>query len=491
MVCTDIASGTRVQLAYTEEAICGVTPSAVGTLVAAVTVDKTGAAADQLNFTRVTGSWLDDGLLPDQYVNTVSFATGANNAVWRVISATALTLIVSDPLNVGVDEVSGPGVLNITLSTLRATSREINNERDTLESEEVRQDRQKSDVRHGFNQVTGSPGYELSVESYDDFMRFAMSGDYVTPVSGATGNVGITGATPGAGTATIDRASGSWITQGFRPGEMITTTGFADGANNQLWRITAVTALTLEIYDPDDTVVTEAASGGPAIAYVGERIDIGVSLRTATVEQRFNDIEQYIAFRGVAVNEWSMSVSPESIVNGTWTLLGMSGTDLGPTPLTVEDPRLASTTTPLAAFDGLMFEGGENIALATSYDFSLANNRTLEGVVGSKFSPGVFEGQAVITGNITFFLRDQAIYTKFYNEIDSSIYLRMSAPDDANEFINVIMPKVKYLTGTMDPPPEGPVPLSMDYQALVAEVAAPGGLTTTTSLTIQKSNLRI
>jgi hypothetical protein len=436
------------------------------------------------------GSWIDDHqIVVGQYVNTVAFVTSANNGTWLVLAVTATTLTVSDPGNIGVDEVAGPGVLNITLSTLRATSREINNERDTLESEEVRADRQKSDVRHGFNQVVGSPGYELSTESYDDFIRFAMSGDWITPVSGTTGNVGITGATPGAGTATIDRASGSWIDQGFRPGEMIITSGFANSANNRLWTITAVTALTLEVYDPQDEAVTEAAAGGPAITYAGERIDIGTTLRTFTMEQRFNDIDQYIAFRGVAVNEWSMTVSPESIVGGAWSLLGMSGTDMTQVPLTVEDPRLPPTTTPLAAFDGLMFEGGENIALATSFDFTLSNNRQLEGVVGSKFSPAVFEGQAVITGNLTFYLRDDAIYTKFYNEIETSIYLRMSAPDDENEFINVIMPRVKYLTGAMDPPPEGPVPLSMDYQALVAEVADPGATTTTTSLTIQKYNL--
>jgi hypothetical protein len=457
-------------------------------LTGTISVDKTGAGTDEFDLDRVAGDFSDDDVLPDQILLLSAWTATANNIAWRVKSVTALKIILYDTANVGVDEAAGAGAAKITLSTLRATGRQLDLTRDTLESEEVRPTRQFADVRGGFNQVEGSPGYELSLISYDDMLRGALSGDWETPVD-VTGQ-DMTAATPGVGQATIGLTTDAYSTAGYRPGDLIATNSFPDAANNKVWRIITTDGDTVVVDDPDNEAVTDATSAG-VVTYPGERIDIGLNLRTFTFEQRFDDIVQYREYNGCAINEMSWSITPESIVGGTFGILGMRAQAMGAS-IIVENPQPAPLTTPFAAFDGRLYEGGVQNFVVTSVEFTVENNRTLEAVVGDKFSPGVFEGRCGVSGTLTAMLRGSSLYNKFVNETDSSLFIKLQEPADPTAFINVVMPRVKYTSSDMDPPTEGPVPLNMSFRALEATVEGIGeNVTVATSLTIQKSNLRV
>jgi len=491
MACTDIASGTRVSLTYTEEADCGVRPSGVTSLTGTISADKTGAGTDEFNLDRVAGSFIDDDdVLADQVLLLSGWTAPANNTSFRVKSVTALQIILYDTANVGVDEAAGGGAAKITLSTLRATGRQLDLTKDTLESEEVRPTRQFADVRHGFNQVEGSPGYELSLVSYDDMIRGNLSGDWVTPadVTGQDMTVGV----PTAGQSTIGSTLGAYTTAGYRPGDLISNNTFANAGNNAVFRILSVAGdgSTIVIDDPDLVTVTEAGSVG-VVTYPGERMDIGLVLRTFTFEQRFDDIIQFREYNGCTINDMAWSISPESIVGGTFGILGMRSEAMGPS-IIAEAPVPAPLTTPFAAFDGRLYEGGVQNFVVSGVDFSIENNRTLEAVVGDKFSPGVFEGRCSITGTLTAFLRGSSLYNKFFSETDSSLFIKLQEPADPASFMNIVMPRVKYTSSDMDPPTEGPVPLNMAFRALEATVEGIGeGNSAATSIWIQKSNLRV
>lgn len=487
MVCTAIASGTRVSLTYVEEPNCGVSPTTLDVGITSMLIENVGGGT--FDITRPSGSFVVDGYLEDQFVVTSGFPVNpTNNGTWKVAAVTALTITVYDPDTLGVAEILNvANTVTLTMATLRATGRELNLEKDTLESEEVRPSRQFSDVRHGFNQVTGSPGFELSNVSYSDFIRGAMSGDWeIPPYTG--GVLTFTADTPMTGQATLDRATADWSTEGWRAGDMVTLSGFGPAANNGLFRAISVSGQDM-IIDTSFAPGTSTDAAG-TISYPGSRIDIGLSLRTFTMERRFDDIVQYQGFRGVAVNEMAFSITPESIAGGSWGLLGMSATAMTPTSLITGLPVPAPLTAPFAAFDGRVYEGAELQAVMTSIDVSMNNNRTLEGVIGSKFSPGVFEGRASVDGTSVFFLEGNTTYNKFVNETESSIFIRLADPNDATQFMNLVMPRVKYTSGDMDPPLEGPVPINMAYRSLEVETTNAAGVTIPTSFTIQSNPIR-
>lgn len=487
MVCTAIASGTRVSLTYVEEPNCGVSPTTLNVGIPSMLIENAGGGT--FDITRGTGSFVVDGYLPDQYVITSGFPVNpTNNATWRIALVTAVTITVYDPDAIGIDEILNvANTATLTMATLRATGRELNLEIDTLESEEVRPSGQFSDVRGGFNQVTGSPGFELSNKSYTDFIRGCMGALWETP--GYTGGVlTFTADAPMVGQATLSRATADWSTEGWRAGDMVTLSGFGPSANNGLFRAVSVSGQDMIVdtsFDPG--TVTDAAG---TITYPGSRIDIGLDLLTFTMERRFDDIVQYQAMRGVTVNEMAFSITPESIVGGSWGLLGMSGEAMTAISLIAGLPVPAPLTAPFAAFTGRVYEGGVIQAVMTSIDVSLNRNRTLEGVIGSRFSPGVFAGRASVDGTSVFFLEGNTTYNKFVNETESSIYLRLADPNDPTEFMSIVMNRVKYTSGDMDPPLEGPVPINMAYRSLEVTTTNAAGDDIPTSLTIQSNPIR-
>ena len=475
-------SGVNVSLRYVREATRGVTPAGVGTPVVCG-LDQTGVGIALL--TRAAGSFTTDGFKAQQTVKLVGFTAANNNGLFRIQSVDSATqCTLEDSGDVITTEVAGVATAQIALQELRATTRAINLEKNMLETAEVRADRQKSDVRHGFNRVVGAPGGELSLKSLDDILEIALARAWVavTQVSGT--NLSIN-----SGTKILGRAAGSFITDGYRAGDIVRVAGFANGANNTDFLVLTVVALSLTLSDPSNVIVTEAAGAARTVTYPGKRLDIGSVLSTLTVERAFAGVTKYQAFKGVAIDKMSLSIKPESIVGGTFDMIGMSAAAMSNSPLSSVDPVARQTTTPLASFEGALYEGGVLAAVVTSLDLALNNNRQLAAVIGSKYSPDVYEGVLDLTGAIVAFFEDATLLNKFINETESKLYVKCQDPVTATDFISFTFPRVKYTGGMIDPPQVGPVPVNMPWRALVQSgLAVSGGTTLASCLTIQRSN---
>lgn len=356
------------------------------------------------------------------------------------------------------------------MKTLRAMSRNINKTRSAVVSQERRQDRQVADMRHGFEQVGGSLGYELSVASFDDMLEGAMSSTWVNAPTHAAVNLAAA-----ATTNKFTRASGSWINDGFYPGLEINVTGFATGGNNGRATVVSVTALDLFV---NKTLTTEASAAARTIAGVGKILKVGSTLTTYTFERRFPDVAQYQVFRGIAINSMSISMQPDQMIGGTLELLGMSGGAFAGSSL--GNPAAAPSNSPLVAFQANILVDGVAQAVVTSLDLTIANGRSVQPVCGSRFSPDVFEGTAQVTGNLSAFFENPTLHNIFENELEKAVACRMDDPN-GTDFLAVAMPRVKFSSSTMDPPQEGPVTSQYQYQALVDSA-------TNTTLIIQRSN---
>ena len=367
------------------------------------------------------------------------------------------------------------------MQALRTTGRALNLQKNTLKSEEVRSDRQNASLRHGFNQVVGAPGFELSLTAYNDFIQAAMSGTWAAIATGATETIGATGTTTDS---VWDSGASSFITDGFEVGMIVTGSGTAfAGDNAQASRITAIAAdgstMNVEAVDGETAYTTIASGSDEQVSATGEVCKIGTTLRTYTIERAFDDVTQFQVFNGCAINQMSLQMQPEQLVSGSFDILGMSADAMAQVARDAS-VTAAATNDPMAAFEGQLSEGGAESTVVTAMNFTLNNNRSLQAVVGSKFSPDVFEGIAMITGQATVFFEDEVLFNKFVNETISTLSVQM---DDVNgtDFIVVGFPAVKYTGGDMDPPAEGPVPIVMPWEAQVSAV-------TGNSMYIQKSD---
>jgi hypothetical protein len=340
-----------------------------------------------------------------------------------------------------------------TMKELRTTSRNINPVKGALQSNERRSNRQVQDMRHGFQQVNGNLGFELGMSDYDDMLEGALGATWTAGVG--TGAISMSAVNA---TSKLTRGAGSFVTDGFKKGDWVATTNMTQTETHFL--ITAVSALELTV---SPAPADHTGAGTEEIDVAGRTLDIGSTLKTFTFERRFVDITQFQVFRGVAINTFGLSVQPEQIVTSTLDLLGMSFANMSGTSLGT--PTAASYTSPFSAFDGGLYVAGTEIAVVTGIDFSLANGRALQPVVGSVSSPDVFEGTATVSGTISFLLQDATIISYFEDETEIDLNLKMDELGDT-DFHALTFPRIKLNASDIDPPQEGPIIVTAPFSAL-------------------------
>lgn len=368
-----------------------------------------------------------------------------------------------------------PGSPSCTV--LRLNSYDINGQKTELRSSEMRADRMVASMRHGQKSVAGTLEGELALQVHDDWLEVAMGGSWDGTIAAAD-NIGATSTGD-----KFTRSTGSFITDGFRPGDIITTASFSNGGNNGNFLVTAVAALEVDVVDLDGTaasLTTEAVGAGPTMDLAGERCDVGTELESFTVERQFTDISQYQVFRGVTPNETTFDFQPEDIPKVTFNVLGMDFDDMSGSSID-GTPTAAPENEAMSPVQGAIFVGGTAMTGVTGARISVNNSRSLIAVVGATSSPDLFEGESLISGEVTILLEDATYVSLFEDETESTLWLRMVDPADTTQFISFALYRVKFNAAGINPPRSGPCVITMPFEALRHE-------TYDMTMALQKSN---
>lgn len=273
------------------------------------------------------------------------------------------------------EEEHGETPANPQMRHLRNTSCSVNLSRDSFTSNELRQDRQISDVRTGTNKVGGDIGFELSYGEYDDILEAVLCG-----------------------------------------------------------------------------------------TWTGDELTAGVEERSFTIERAFGDIKQYTAYKGCFFNTMSLSLQPNAMITGTFGVVGMDAETFGAPLCAKPSPSLANR--PYDTYRGELKEGEKRIAVVTGIDFNLDNGIEPQFVLFQRSAPFVSYGKSNITGTLTAFFENQDLISKFLDETPTSLEFTLGGPDGSYTFI---LPNIRY-TGADNPVDgEGPVSLSMPFQAVLDE----------------------
>jgi len=353
---------------------------------------------------------------------------------------------------------------NPALDYIRILNTTLGLSKDSLQSEEIRADRQIADFRLGANRVLGDINFELSYGSFDEFLEAVLLSD----TWAAPATTGLT--TLGATATGYDRAAGDFLADGFKVGQTVTVVGFVGSGFSGKSTITAVDALTM------DTTIIGVGTHGIEAGDADEQIDASQSIAAGTtrssysIVRYFADIagidKPYYIYRGVEFNSIQLSIAANKMITGTFSVIGKSqelAQDL--TALGTPTYPPASTTTPLDSFTGTLDEGGTTIAVITEISLNLVNGIEPRFVVGSKDGIRPSVARSNLTGQITAYFEDSTLVEKFVNETESSITFNL--PDAAGNLQKIRIPRIKYTGGQPDVAGEGPITLSMPFQALL------------------------
>lgn len=272
-----------------------------------------------------------------------------------------------------------PGVTppNPTWQTVRHTGTTLALSKESLQSEELRDDRQIADFRLGARQVGGDISIELSYGSFDVILEALLAG--------------------------------TW----------------------------------------DENI-----------------LKAGVIRRTFSVERFFADLgaanKPYHRFVGVEFNTLAVTIAANAMVTATIGVLGLDFS-VSNAPLvgaTVEPP---TTTSPLDSFTGQLTESGQVIGVVTELTLNLDNGMAARFVVGSKTSIKPSIARSNLTGQVTAYFENSTLLDRFITEENSSLTFTM--PDGEGNSYDWIIPRLKYTGGAPDVSGEGPITLSMPFQA--------------------------
>jgi len=189
----------------------------------------------------------------------------------------------------------------------------------------------------------------------------------------------------------------------------------------------------------------------------------GTTRRSYTVERHHQDIGKYLRSTGCQFNTMSLSVAPNSMVTGSFGIIGSgfttSGSALGSATYSAE-----STTAPFDSFSGSITEGGSAIAIITALELNIDNGMEALYVVGSADTLLPSIGKSSVTGSVTAYFENTTLLDKFVAETTSAIQFTLT--DAAGNDYIVLLPKVKYNSGNPEVSGPGAITVTLDFVAL-------------------------
>ncbi len=187
----------------------------------------------------------------------------------------------------------------------------------------------------------------------------------------------------------------------------------------------------------------------------------GTTRHSYSVRRRFDDIEVEGRFSGVMVNTFSLSIPANAMVTGSFGLVGKNGAYADQ----AEEAAITASEvySPFDSFSGEMKEGDEVIAVVTSFDFTLMNALEHVFVVGANTAPRIVPGRSNLTGTVSAYFANKAMIDKFIAETESSVELTLQQD---NVDYEILIPRLKYSGGDNPANAEGPIVISLPFQAL-------------------------
>ena len=196
-----------------------------------------------------------------------------------------------------------------------------------------------------------------------------------------------------------------------------------------------------------------------------DTIQNGTTMTPYSFEKSFPAGNHYQVYTGMYANSLSLSLAANSQVTGSIEFMGMNQ------EVRTESASTAANTSAISgglfdSFTGEIKEGGATIGDITSMSLTISNNLTSTFVLMNDSVKEVVDGRCTVEGSISVYFSDASLYSKFVNDTESSIEFTLTDPANSPDGYTFYLPKVKYTGADMPVSEEGPVTITMPFQAL-------------------------
>jgi len=372
--------------------------------------------------------------------------------------------------------------------SLRRVQSTLDLSKDTYQSNEIRADQQVADMRHGVRRVTGQITGELSPATYKDFFAQILRRDF-TALSAISG-VSLTIA--GTGPYTVTRASGSFLTDGLKAGDVIRiTAGAVNAANlNKNLLITGLTATVLTVIVLNgSTLIAEGPIASCTVTLAGKKTFVPASAQTDrsfSIEHWFSDLGKSEVFSGCKASKIAIQMPPTGMVTVAVDITGQNVTTAASQYFT--SPTGASTSGCLASVNGVLRVGGTAVATLTGLSLDVNSNFTGDPVVGANTVPFLYPGRILVSGQATAYFDSTTLRDAFLDETELDLLAVFTASSDKDaKFVSFVLPRIK-LGGASKNDGEGGIIQTLPFTALLNTAGGAALVSEYTTISIQDSD---
>lgn len=373
--------------------------------------------------------------------------------------------------SIGLIKETAWGVTPTTprLQAVRITGEDLTHAKETIQSQEVRDDRQIADLVEVGVQAEGGIEFELSYGSFSDLIAAAL---FATPV--AINVAAVTADIVAGVTQTMTGAAGDF--DDVPVGATVKVEGLTAPADNGLKLVVAKavdgSALT---FAPGSFTAAETDA---LVALTGTHLRNGTDRSSFTAERRIKTPagpDFFQTFLGIVPDEMSLEFESKAIVTGSFSFLGRYG-DAGDSSVDADVAALgyapAPTTPVMNATNNVgtfLFDNTASTEAMKTLSLTIANGLRGKDAMATKGNFDIGVGTFELTGSLGAYFQTNALYQKFLDHADVSLSWRVT--DALGNTIVFTIPRMKL--GTGDPKIEGrntDVMVNCDWTAILDPV---------------------
>lgn len=332
---------------------------------------------------------------------------------------------------------------------LRRTQATPNLMRDAFTSQEILPSHQLRDARLGPARTPLAFSGQYSPGAYNDFIEGMLRRAFTAGVSAASLTVTAVAGPPG----TFTRASGSWITDGFKVGDVVRFTGFTAGAagnNARNYRIADLTATIMTVTGIGREVVAAATSAASiTCAVVGKKTFIpatGHLFNAYTIEDLQPDTDPVSSHRYTDMRSQALAIRLPATGIATIETQMVGRQRLIGTAAYFSNPAAMSADNSFAAVSGTCRLNGVDIASVTGLTFQISCPVEAIPAIGTNIVPDNFQGMISMQAQASMYFTDDTFMTLYDNETEFDIQVMLTSDSTVNSaFCSIVMNRVKLM----------------------------------------------
>lgn len=340
--------------------------------------------------------------------------------------------------------IKGSPLAAPALTEFRFTNESLGQQTETAVSEEIRSDRQVSDIIRTSVTASGDAGIELSYGAHDDMLAGGLYDNWSSAVNVSAGSFDFSVDSPNSTGTLTDVSSPNNAFAAAVVGQWLRVRNSGSPDVDGFYKVVAKlgdNAVQVSPAPPTGVVAT-------SMDVYGSFISNGVTRKSFTLEKFFSDIGQYMSFLGMRVGTMDLTIATGSILNGSFSYEGKSA---AVAQATIGDgaPVAAPTNDVLNAVDNIADILVDGAALAdgcfTSVDFSVDNTLRAQPCIGQLENSGIGIGRTIVDGTMEAYFTDESLIERYLNFTTTSVSFR-AVDGNGNSYL-FDFPSVKFTDG--------------------------------------------